>query len=141
VITEILNRAAADGLILFPEGPDSLRVRGPAAARTKWVDTLRQHKAAILRHLWTENLHEHFQEVLQILEREIRLPRSEAESQARAAAALLAFKLKAPWCALREALGDQSLPNSDDPVDRIPYPLPHWLRLPNDSQSDKASNA
>jgi hypothetical protein len=86
---------------------------------------------------FAENLVEHYQEIRQILEREVQLPAPAAHEQARAAAALLAFKLKMPWAALRAALGDQSLPNSDDPVDRIPYQLPHWLRLPN-GQSDKA---
>jgi hypothetical protein len=93
---------------------------------------------------WAEfagELVEHYQEIRQILEREVQLPALVAHEQARAAAALLAFKLKMPWAALREALGDQSLPNTNEPVDRIPYPLPHWLRLPNDSQSDKASDA
>jgi hypothetical protein len=85
-------------------------------------------------------LAEHYQEIRQILEREVQLPAPAAHEQARAAAALLAFKLKMPWAALREALGDASLPDTTDPVDRLPYSLPHWLRLPN-GQSDKASDA
>jgi hypothetical protein len=131
VITEILSRAAADGLIITPEGSDSLRVRGPAAARERWRDVLLQHKHAIRRHLWTEDLLEYFNERAAILEFDAGLSRAEAEEQARRATALLARNRGAPWCALRAALGDQSLPDTNEPVDRLPYPLPTWCVLPN----------
>jgi hypothetical protein len=123
---DLLTAALADGLLIWPEGPDILRVRGPDAARAKWRDTLRQHKADIMRHLWIEDLREHFEERAAILEYEAGLPRPEAEEQARRATALLARNLGAPWAALREALGDESLPDTDEPVDRLVLPLPIW---------------
>jgi hypothetical protein len=135
---EIVSRARADGVHLELLSGDSIRATGKHKALNQWVPIIRKHKPAILRYLWTENLSEHYQEIRQILEREIRLPASVADEQARAAAALLAVKLNACWAALREALGDQSLPNTDEPVDRLPYPLPHWLRLPNKMQGQQS---
>jgi hypothetical protein len=100
---DLLAAALADRLIIWLEGADTLRVRGPAAARTKWVDVLRRHKSAMLRHMLVERLRDYFEGRAAILEYEAGLPRPEAEEQARRATALLARNLKAPWTALREA--------------------------------------
>jgi hypothetical protein len=127
----ILTQSMAAGLILWPEGCDRLHVKGPAAVRDRWVPLLKEHKAALIRHLWVERLHDHFEERAAILEHDAHLPRPEAEEQARRATALLARNLSAPWCALREALGDAALPDSPAPVNRTPYPLPEWATTPD----------
>jgi hypothetical protein len=98
---EILTAVLGVGLIVWPEGADALRVRGPSAARAKWVDVLCQNKPNILHRLWGERLGDHFEERAAILEYEAGLPRSKAEEQARRVTTLLALNLGAPWAALR----------------------------------------
>jgi hypothetical protein len=109
----------ACGLIVWPDGADTLRVRGPAAARARWRGVLLQHKRAILRHLWVQRLRDYFLERAGLLERDARLPRHEAEEQARRSTAMLARRLGAPWAALREALDDPGLPDAGLPVSNI----------------------
>lgn len=50
---DILARAMSDGLAIWPNGPNSLRVKGPAAVRDRWVPILKEHKAEILHLLST----------------------------------------------------------------------------------------
>jgi hypothetical protein len=116
---ELLTLAMADGLIVWPDGADTLRVCGPAAARAKWRGVLLQHKHSILRHLWVQRLRDYFLERAGLLERDARLPRHEALEQARSATALVACKLGAPWVAIREALDDPRLPDAGLPVSNI----------------------
>jgi hypothetical protein len=118
-VAELLTRAMADGLIIWPDGADAVLVRGPAAARARWRGVLLQHKSAILRHLWVERLRDCFEERAAILEYDARLPRHEAEEQARRATAMLARRLGAPWAALREALNDPGLHDAGLPVNNI----------------------
>jgi hypothetical protein len=103
---ELLARAMADGLIIWPDGADAILVRGPAAARARWRGVLLQHKHAILLHLWVERLRDCFEERAAILEYDARLPRHEAEEQARRSTAMLARRLGAPSAAVREALAE-----------------------------------
>jgi DNA polymerase elongation subunit (family B) len=51
---DLIARAAADGLIIRPEGVDRLHVKGPAAIRARWVPLIREHKAELLRALSAE---------------------------------------------------------------------------------------
>lgn len=128
---EILSRALAAGLIIWPEGTETLRVKGPAIARDRWVPVLKENKPALLRHLWIERLRDHLEERAAILEFEAGLSRPEAEEQARRAVGLLARNLSAPWYALREALNDPALPDSPHPVDALPYGVPVWCTTPD----------
>lgn len=127
----IIGAALTDGLFIYPDGPDGLRIKGPAAARDKWRPILKAHKAELVHHLWAENLRDHFEERAAILEHDGGLGREDAEEQARRATGLLARNLSAPWAALREALNDPALPNTAAPVDRAPYGLPVWCVAPD----------
>jgi hypothetical protein len=106
---DLLTRAMADGLLVWPQGTNTIRVRGPAAAQAKWLDALRRNKRAILHHLWVQRLRDYFQERAGILERDARLLPHEAEEEARLAMVLVARKLGAPSAALREALAESHL--------------------------------
>lgn len=123
--TDILTRATAAGLILYPGMDGLLHVRGPAHIRARWLETIRQYRDALILHLWTERLRDHFEERAAILEHEAGLSRAEAEREARRATFLLARNGRAPWAALRQALADPALPDSTDPVNRIDG-VPGW---------------
>jgi hypothetical protein len=90
------------------------------------MPVIRERKAVLLAYLWAEMLREHYEERAGILEHDGRLPRAEAEANARASTGLLARNLGLPWAALRLAFNDPALPDSHDPVDRPPYGLPAW---------------
>lgn len=130
----IIREATADGVALALSPAGILRVGGDASAVNRWLPILRKLKPdilAALRDSWIENLREHYLERAAVLEYDGELHRAEAEEQARRSTALLARNLGAPWRALRAALGDMSLPDSDTPVDRLPYPLPEWCTSPD----------
>jgi hypothetical protein len=130
-IAALLEQAYADGVRLEFSSGETIQATGNAEALRRWMPKFRKHKAAIVKHLWTEDLLEYFNERAAILEFSAGLSRAEAEEQARRATALLARNRGAPWCALRDALGDQSLPDTNEPVDCLPYSLPTWCVLPN----------
>lgn len=123
---DILTKAIAAGLTIWPEGTDKLHVKGPSAVRDRWVPLIKEHKAALIRHLWVEHLRDHFEERAAILEHEAGLSQQDAEEQARRATGLLACATGVTWSMLREAVGDPSLPDTATPVLRSPYPLPEW---------------
>ncbi|TXF13705.1 hypothetical protein [Pelomicrobium methylotrophicum] len=50
---DILTQATAAGLTLWPEGADTMHVKGPADVRARWVPLLKAHKPEILRLLST----------------------------------------------------------------------------------------
>lgn len=126
---ELIAKATADGLRIAAIGCDTLSVRGPAAARDRWVPILKARKLEIIVTWWAEYLREHFEERAAIHEFDGGLPRPEAEALARRSTAMVALAAGAPWAALRQALDDPALPETLSPVDRLPYPIPNWDRI------------
>ncbi len=129
--TEVLAGARRDGLLLVVAPDGGLLVTGSAVVRDCWLDALRRHKAGIVTLLRTELLQEFYQERSAVLQYDGGLPRAEAEAAARASVSLLARAAGMPWRALRQALGDDKLPDADSPVDTLPYGLPRWTTTPN----------
>ena len=117
---EIIASVAADGLRITAIGCDTLRVRGPAAARDRWVPILKARKTDLIVTWWAEYLREYAEERAAIHEFEGGVPRPEAEALARRSTAMVALAAGAPWAALRQALDDPALPDTMAPVDRLP---------------------
>lgn len=128
IAAELIAKATADGLRVAAIGCDTLSVRGPAAARDRWVPMLKARKLEIIVTWWAEYLREHFEERAAIHEFDGGLPRPEAEALARRSTAMAALAAGAPWAALRQALDDPALPDAMAPVDRLPYQASDWER-------------
>jgi hypothetical protein len=122
IVTELRNA----GVRLTPGEGGGVRVTGNKAVLDRWLPVIREHKHALLAYLWAEVLLEHYQERAAIIEHDGGLPRAEAEANARASTGLLARNLGLPWAALRMAFNDPALPDSHDPVNKLPYGLPEW---------------
>ncbi|TSE32104.1 hypothetical protein [Tepidimonas charontis] len=77
----VVAAMAGDGLVLIADG-DTIRVRGPAPARARWLPVIRERKTELLALLRSELGREAFEERAAIAEYLGGLPRAEAEALA-----------------------------------------------------------
>ncbi|MDM7322459.1 MAG: hypothetical protein P3W87_004065 [Gammaproteobacteria bacterium] len=120
----LLNTVREVGLKVALSDKGAVTVRGDEATLARWRPVLREHKLALQAAL----LAEHAQDIEAALA--CVMPRAQAHAEAMAATGLLARNTGCPWVALRDALHDETLPNTTDPVDRPPYGLPAWCLAP-----------
>lgn len=134
---EIIQRAAADGVILTLSPSGGLKLKGKREVIRRWIPTFKAHKPELLRLLdeaippAVEDLREFYEERAAILEHDGGLPPEIAETEARKATATLARNRGYPWRALREALGDPAIPDLLTPVDALPFGVPRWTVDPS----------
>lgn len=109
-------RLKSGGIFVKTPNKDSLK---------EWMPVLREN-----RHLFqAAMLAEHASKIAAALSHV--LSPDQVKREAMASAGALARNSCCLWSALRVAMQDESLPDLNEPVDRLPYGLPTWCVLPN----------
>lgn len=121
---DLLDAVRDAGLAVSLDDGGTIAVVGDRATLARWREFLRGHKVTLQAALLAEHARD--------LETGLAcvMPQDQARHEARAATGLLARNTGCPWAALRLALQDANLPNTQDPVDRPPYGLPAWCLAP-----------
>ena len=120
----LLNTVREVGLKVALADQGVVTVRGDEATLARWLPFLREHKTTVQAALLAEHA-QALEDALACV-----MPRAQARAEAVAATGLLARNTGCPWAALRKALGDETLPDTPNPVDRPPYGLPTWCLAP-----------